>query len=161
MRKIHNPFAGQEEYNCFGCSPHNPYGLKMSFMETGDSMMSEWVFEENYAGYKDVLHGGIQATLMDEIASWYVFVKLKTAGVTASMQVKYLRPVQGIGQAIHLEARLKEKHNRLATMIVKLFNQSGKLCSESEITYYVFPEEVARKRLAFPTIQSFYLSDEN
>ncbi|NLH53567.1 MAG: PaaI family thioesterase [Bacteroidales bacterium] len=160
MRKIYNPFAGQEGYNCFGCSPHNPYGLKMSFMETEDAVLSEWIFEENYTGYKDVLHGGIQATLMDEIASWYVFVKLKTGGVTSSMQVKYLRPVQGIGQTIRLEARLKEKHHRLAIMIVKLFDQSGELCSESEITYYVFPEELARKRLAFPPAQSFYLSDE-
>lgn len=159
MHKIHNPFAGQPGYNCFGCSPHNPYGLKMRFMETPDAIVSEWIFEENYSGYKDVLHGGIQATLMDEIASWYVFVKLKTGGVTASMQVKYHKPVQGIGQTLRLEARLKERHHRLATMAVVLYNQAGELCSESEITYYVFPEEVARKRLSFPPPEAFHIQE--
>ena len=160
MPRINNPFAGQNGYNCFGCSPTNPYGLRMTFADNGDAIVSEWIFGPNYAGYKDVLHGGIQATLMDEIASWFVFVKLKTGGVTSSMQVKYYKPVQGIGQKIRLEARLREKHHKLATMAVGLFNEAGELCSESEITYYIFPEEVARKRLAFPRPEAFYLPEE-
>ncbi len=155
MRRINNPFAGQDGYNCFGCSPHNPYGLRMVFYETEEAIVSEWIFEPNYAGYKDVLHGGIQATLMDEIASWYVFVKMKTGGVTSSLQVKYHRPVQGIGQTLRLEARLKEKHHRLATFVVNLFNAAQELCSEAEVTYYVLPEEIARKKLAFPSPDAF------
>src|SRR5690554_7450779 len=40
-----------------------------------------------------ILHGGIQATLMDEAAAWVVFVCLKTAGLTTELTTRYLKPV--------------------------------------------------------------------
>ena len=42
MQKINNPWAGIEGYNCFGCSPDNPLGLRMSFAEDGDYIVSVW-----------------------------------------------------------------------------------------------------------------------
>ena len=44
-----------------------------------------------FAGFHDILHGGIQATMMDEIASWVVLVKLDTSGVTYPLEY----PLQG------------------------------------------------------------------
>ena len=37
MIKLKNPYAEYKEYNCFGCSPTNPSGLKMEFHEDGDA----------------------------------------------------------------------------------------------------------------------------
>ncbi len=156
MKKIRNPYVDTPGYHCFGCSPHNPVGLKMTFSETEDCIISKWTTHENYCGYKDVLHGGIQATLMDEIASWFVFVKFKTGGVTSSMEVKYHQPVQGIGIKITLEARLKETRHKLAVMQVILKNESGDVCSTAEVTYYLFPQKISRERLGFPDPSGFY-----
>jgi len=64
-------------YQCFGCAPHNHNGLQMSFAEDGEYVVSEWEPKDYFQGYYNVLHGGIQATLMDEIASWLVQIKLK------------------------------------------------------------------------------------
>ncbi|MCP4176231.1 MAG: PaaI family thioesterase, partial [bacterium] len=89
MKKIVNPFIDFKGYNCIGCSPSNPYGLKMSFFEEGDEIISFWEPDDKFTGYDFILHGGIQATLMDEIASWVVFVKLETGGFTSRLNVSY------------------------------------------------------------------------
>ena len=93
-RKMYNAYADLEGYNCFGCSPTNPYGLKCKFVDEGEYITCHWVPSENYQGFFHVLHGGIQTTLIDEIASWAIFSHEKTAGVTTEMQVKYRRPVR-------------------------------------------------------------------
>ena len=80
-RSINNPFTSIEQYNCFGCSPSNEFGLQMEFYDEGDETVCEWEPKPHFQGYGNILHGGIISTMMDEIASWYVFTKLKTAGV--------------------------------------------------------------------------------
>ncbi len=77
MKKIRNPYVDLKGYNCFGCSPNNIQGLHMHFEEHGEKIISEWTPKMQFQGYKNVLHGGIQATLMDEIASWCVQIKQK------------------------------------------------------------------------------------
>ena len=93
MKKISNPFEKSENYNCFGCSQNNKFGLQMKFFEDEDEIVTFWQPQNRFQGYNFVLHGGIQATLMDEIASWVVFIKLKTAGVTSKMEIRYKKPV--------------------------------------------------------------------
>ena len=43
--------------------------------------------------YPQVVHGGIQSTLLDEIAGWVVYVKCGTVGLTAEMKVKFRHPL--------------------------------------------------------------------
>ena len=105
-RKMYNAYADLEGYNCFGCSPTNPYGLKCKFVDEGEYITCHWVPSENYQGFFHVLHGGIQATLIDEIASWAIFSHEKTAGVTTEMQVKYRRPVRTDQGEIWLRAKV-------------------------------------------------------
>ena len=137
-RKMYNAYADLEGYNCFGCSPTNPYGLKCKFVDEGEYITCHWVPSENYQGFFHVLHGGIQATLIDEIASWAIFSHEKTAGVTTEMQVKYRRPV------------------RLVTAHVELFNEKNELATEADVVYMIYPEEVARKKLDWPGAEAFY-----
>ena len=68
MKKIRNPYAGMEDqgYNCFACCPSNPFGLKMEFYEDGDDIVCIWEPDLNYQSWIGTLHGGIQATLLDE-----------------------------------------------------------------------------------------------
>ena len=80
--EMYNAYADLEGYNCFGCSPGNPYGLKCRFVDEGEYVTCHWQPSENYQGFFHILHGGIQATLIDEIASWAIFSREATAGVT-------------------------------------------------------------------------------
>lgn len=155
-RKVYNPFTDIKGYQCFGCSPNNKIGLQMNFYEDGEFIKCDWQPRDHFQGYYNVLHGGILSTLMDEIASWYIFTQLKTAGVTARIEVRYVKPVYTNKGNITLQAKLKEKHKRLADIEVKVFDEGGTLCTEGVVQYFVFPEEYARNNLYYPDFDSFF-----
>ena len=75
MKKLINPNSDLESDNCFACSPHNEIGLQMEFYEEDQKIISLWQPKRDYEGFQNILHGGIQATLIDEIAAWSVFIK--------------------------------------------------------------------------------------
>lgn len=151
MRRIENPYKDLPGYDCFGCSPHNPIGLKMTFTEDGEEIVSYWQANKDMQGWNGVLHGGIQQALMDEIASWVVFVKLKTGGVTSRMESRFKRPVQfAEGDQIILRAILKETKRNIAFIKVQLFDAKQQLCSEADVQYFTYPEKVAKALLNYP-----------
>ncbi len=157
MRKIFNPYEGIDGYNCFGCSPDNEHGLQMQFYEEGEFLFSDWEPRGFLQGYHNVLHGGIQATLIDEIGSWLVMIKLKSAGVTSELVVRYLKPVRISKDGnIKLKASLSSFEKNLATVHVELFDAEEKKCAEGDPVYFVYPPKIASKRLFFPEYKAFF-----
>lgn len=151
MKKIRNPWIGLTDkgYNCFACAPTNPYGLKMEFYEDGDDIVSFWNPGKNYQGWLDTLHGGIQATLLDEIGGWIIARKFQTSGMTTNLNVKYKKPVPtGYGILIEVRARVKEV-KRMFVFIEAAISYNGEICSSAEMTYYTFPKDVAEKDFMF------------
>lgn len=143
MRKIKNQWLAKEGYDCFGCCPDNPLGVKMEFYEDGDDVVSFWKPQPHYQGWIDTLHGGIQATLIDECASWIVFRKLQTSGVTCKLEVNYRKPIMTTEPQITVRARLKKQCRNIAYISVWIENSKGELCTEGEAVYYTFPQEKA------------------
>lgn len=153
---MHNAYADLEGYNCFACSPTNEYGLKCKFVDEGDCVSCRWMPDAHYQGFFNVLHGGIQATLIDEIASWVIFTRLNTAGMTVEVNVKYLKSVRTDNGEILLKARLLESSLRLAKAGVELYNAEGELAVEAVVVYRMFPEQLAREKLNWPGSEAFY-----
>jgi uncharacterized protein (TIGR00369 family) len=156
MKKLKNPFDKLPGYYCFGCSSNNPHGLQMSFSEAGDEIISEWNPEEYFQGYINIIHGGIQSTLMDEIASWVVFIKLKTGGVTARLTSKFRKPLVISEGPVTIRAKLIKHNSRIAEIEVKLFNGKGEFCAESIAEYFILSPEKAASTMNFPDIKDFY-----
>lgn len=156
MKKVLNPFAGENGHNCFGCSPVNPIGLKLTFETDNEKVYCKWKPDGLYQGYKNVLHGGIQATLMDEIAAWTVYTIARTSGVTSGMNLKYHRPCLINDAEIFLEAKIKEITGKKASIIVSLFDANRKLCTEGEIYYYIFDLEKAVNKYKYPGKEKFF-----
>jgi uncharacterized protein (TIGR00369 family) len=156
MRKIVNPFTKLEGYNCFGCSLKNELGLQMEFFEDGEYIISNWEPKKHLAGYGNVLHGGIQSTILDEIASWLVYTKLKTAGVTANLNVKYKNAVYTDKGKLTVRAKLIEQDRKFATIHAELIDNEGKLCAEGLIKYFILPLELAKQKYHYPGHESFF-----
>lgn len=147
LKKIINPWAdfGKEEYNCFGCCPDNPFGLKMCFFEDGDDVVTYWHATENYQSWKGTLHGGIQATLIDELGGWVITRKMQACGVTIRMNVKYRTPAPaGNGEEIEVRGTITDVKRNFVTVLVKLSHQ-GRVCTEAELVYCLLPEEKAKE----------------
>jgi acyl-coenzyme A thioesterase PaaI-like protein len=156
MIKLKNPYAERPGYNCFGCSPTNASGLRMEFYEDGDEIVCTWQPDPDFQGFHDILHGGIQATMMDEIASWVVFVKLGTAGVTYRMKSRYRRPVKISRGPVTLRATMAQQQRNMATIEVTLLNGDGIHCSEGLVDYFLMPPGKAEKEMHYPGKAAFY-----
>lgn len=151
MKKIRNPYTGlvSQGYNCFACCPENPYGLKMEFYEDGDDVVCIWDSRDNYQGWLKTLHGGIQATLMDELGGWIVNRKLQTAGMTTHLDMKYRRPVPtGEGVCIEIRGHIKEMKRNFAFIEAKL-SHNGEVCSLCDMVYCCFSKEKAASDFFF------------
>jgi uncharacterized protein (TIGR00369 family) len=155
VRQLSNPFSSLDGYNCFGCSPDNPNGLRMQFFDEGDTVVSAWEPTDDFQGWHNVLHGGIQATLMDEIASWVVFAKLGTTGVTSKMEVKLSRPMHMDKGPVKLVAKLREMRRNIAVIDVELLDGEGTKCAEGIFHYFTYPEKLAKERLFYPGREKF------
>lgn len=161
MKKILNPFTRLEGYQCFGCSPDNKHGLQLSFGEEGEFITAEWEPLAHFQGWNNTLHGGIQATMMDEIASWLVFVKLDTSGVTCEMEVKLKKPVKTNEGKLFLKARLREMKRNIALIDTYLYNNKMELCAEGLMHYFTFPEPVAKEKYWYPGKSAFFVPQDN
>ena len=156
MRKIRNPFIQLEGYNCFGCSPKNPIGLNLSFVEAGEEIVAEWTPNQYFQGYHNVLHGGIQATLMDEVASWTVYVKVKTSGVTSKAEIRYHKPVYIDGGTLTIKAHVVQMRRNLADIEVNLYDKTGQLLAQGLLTFFTFPQKRSQESLYYPDPDEFY-----
>jgi uncharacterized protein (TIGR00369 family) len=152
---VRNPFAGNENYQCFGCDPHNPIGLKLQFTRTGNEISATWEPRADLEGYPGIIHGGIQATLIDEIGAWYVYSVLGTAGVTRGLNITYQQPALTAEGPFTIRGTGERDGKRQVRIHVTLENSSGEICAIAECLYVVFSEEIARKRFSFPGKEAF------
>ena len=149
MKRIINPWTSYPGYNCFGCSPDNPIGTHMQFFEDGEDIVSIWRPTQNHQSWLNTLHGGIQAVLLDEVCGWVVFHKLKTAGVTAKMEMRYIKPVSTLQSYIKLRAYLREMRRNVAIVVGELYSAEGELLCSCTCTYFTFPQDKAKAEMGY------------
>ena len=157
MKKVNNPFIVSEDFNCIGCSPVNPIGFQLEFFldEENNTITAEWEPQPVFQGYQNVLHGGIQATLLDEIGCWAVYTIIGTGGVTSQMHVRYRKPVLLSEGPLKLKAWVLNYEKKLADIQTQLFNGKGELCAEAKVQYFAFPEDIAKEKFGYPGKEAF------
>lgn len=152
MKRIINPWIGNTQgYNCFGCCPDNPNGVHMRFYWDGGQVVSVWKANPNLVSWIDTLHGGIQATLLDEICGWVVFYQLQGSGVTAKMEMRYRKPVSTLWPYIRLNAQLVEHRRNIAVVHGEILSPDGVCCAECTCTYFLFTAEKSAEMGYLPT----------
>lgn len=159
MIKIKNPFIDvgtRHDYNCFGCSPFNEIGLQLDFWENGEELLAKWQPRKSLEGWMDVVHGGIQASLIDELAGWVVLIKMKTAGVTSELNVRYLKPVNISKGEITVVGKLVATDKKLATIQVEILDGEGQKCATANVVYFCFTENIAKAKYHYPGHKAFY-----
>ena len=149
MKKIQNPWTILDGYNCFACSPANEIGIKMEFFEEGEELICKWEPSKHYEGFSNVLHGGIQATLLDEMGAWVVARKLQTVGFTSKLTIKYHKTVVINQPYIYIKAKLTEVKRNLAFIEAHIYNYEEQLCASAEMCYFCTSQEAASSSFHF------------
>ena len=80
---------------CFGCGAENPRGMKLAFEQDDEAqqIVGSSASGAEYRAARDIIHGGIIATVLDEAMGKACRFREHTA-VTAELTVEYLRPIQ-------------------------------------------------------------------
>jgi uncharacterized protein (TIGR00369 family) len=114
---------------CFACGKDNPQGLKLEVRKTPDGVELDYVLPEHFAGWQGIAHGGIVATILDELLAW----ACTNAGrncVTAEMTVRYRRPVK-TGSPLRGFGRITGEKGKLLFTEARLLDESGTLVAEA------------------------------
>ena len=97
--------------------------------------------------------------MLDEIASWTVQIKLKTAGVTANIDLRYKKPVRVDEGPLQLRARIESVEKRIASVRTDLINGNKEICCTGIVKYFIYPEKIAREKLYYPEFGNFFSND--
>jgi acyl-coenzyme A thioesterase PaaI-like protein len=97
---------------CFACGARNPIGFRMhvKYLEDLGTAESLIALPREYQGWQEVIHGGIVATLLDEImmhAVWH----FAGSGVTLGLEVKFRQPLAP-GEMVLVRGKLIESKGR-------------------------------------------------
>ena len=82
-----------DDHHCFACGSENARGLLIDWKIDGRTTSGEFVPGKHFQGWKDIVHGGIIATLLDEAITRLAWVVCGGA-LTAEMTVRYLAPAK-------------------------------------------------------------------
>jgi len=131
--------------NCFICGKDNPIGLKIEFEMKNGKAAGEYTPSRNFEGYKDVLHGGIISSLLDEVMAYAVFSQ-GLFGVTTHMEVKF-RKAAKIGEKLLLEGNIVEDRGKLILVEGQILNQEGGIVATGKGKFFKAEGELREQLL--------------
>lgn len=141
-KEIENPFLSIEGYNCFGCGPRNAAGLRMKFYydEATEEVFSRLTPRAEHCGYPGVLHGGIQATMLDEVAYWAVHQATGKPALTVRMELDLKKAVT-IPAEVEVRAKVEAVRKRIVKVQAKLL-VDNELKAQAKVTYFLADPQV-------------------
>ncbi len=129
---------------CFICGLENPVGLKLKIYQVEPGVIeTTYTAPEHFQGYPGVLHGGIVASILDEIsgrahmgdpaAPRFMF--------TAKLEVKYRQNVP-IGQPLRIVGKAGPSKGKSASGWAGIYDQQGNLLAEANTLLINVPQEM-------------------
>ena len=118
------------DHNCFACGAENPIGMRLHIEIGEGTARASWQAGDDYVGWSDKVHGGIIATLLDEVMAWAPSSHDSWA-VTAEMQIRYRAPANP-GERLVATGRVTERRRRIYHVAGEVRGEDGRLVAEAE-----------------------------
>jgi acyl-coenzyme A thioesterase PaaI-like protein len=129
---------------CFICGVENPVGLKLRIYEVEPGMVeSHYTAPAHFQGYPGILHGGIIASILDEVSgrSWMGTGDSPRFMFTAKLEVLYRKNVP-IGKPLRLIGKTGQDRGRSATAWAGIYDAlTGELLAEGNTILVNVPED--------------------
>ncbi|MCK9904035.1 thioesterase [Parafrankia colletiae] len=152
------PWAVLDDYQCFGCSPHNPHGLQLRFRERPDGLAASFRLGRAHESYPGVVHGGLVGVICDETMGNLLVLRTGRPAFTTAMRVRYLAPMP-VDVAHECRARITTElpaadppgsglpANGLISAEADILNAAGDLVATARATYRPVDLDAARDRI--------------
>jgi uncharacterized protein (TIGR00369 family) len=117
--------------SCFVCGENNSVGLQQRFDTDGRVVRARFTPRVEHAGFQGVIHGGILATLLDEVMVWACAVQAGRFGFCAEMTVRYQTPARP-GETLLVEAELvANRRGRVFEAKAEIRNAAGAIVARA------------------------------
>lgn len=146
MKQIHTntewTFLETNDAGCFACGKDNPYGLKMTFETNGEKLRSIISVPSRFKGWKNLVHGGIISTIIDESMAWGAACLTRRLILTRSMHIRFRKPVQIEKELLVYSHVMNRKSEAAVTMQADINDHTGTVCATGTGEFALFtPEE--------------------
>ncbi|MFO7639430.1 MAG: PaaI family thioesterase [bacterium] len=114
---------------CFACGSKNEYGLRLKITTTANGVEFVFTPPERFQGWEGMVHGGIVATMLDELIAW-ACSSLGVNAVTGELTVRYRQPLL-VGRPIRGVGRVVARKGRLLAGESRLLDETGRIIAEA------------------------------
>ena len=119
---------------CYGCGQGNANGLRLRFEHRDGSAECVYTAPEHFAGAPGVIHGGAQATMLDEVMGHAIHfggVDPDLDVVTVEFTLRYRRPAP-VAVPLTLRARLLRSEGRDFIVAGEIVSPQGDVLTTAE-----------------------------
>jgi len=120
--------------HCFVCGKSNPIGFDLQFSYLNDRIETSFIPKPEHGGYKNKVHGGILATLLDECMGWTSIISRPVLCVAADLSIRYKLPAN-VGEKLLISAELLSDKKRLFLAKGKIAYEDGTTLCTGEGKY--------------------------
>ena len=131
---------------CFGCGGANARGMQLTFEQDDNAQRIRGNFKlgAEYQGGPGFIHGGIIATVLDEVMGKVNRFRGVRA-VTAELNVEYLKPVK-VDEDLIVEGHEVEKSGRNVILAGEIRNQSGQVLARGRGRFVIIGTTEPREK---------------
>lgn len=111
---------------CLVCGKANPRGLALQLFvdDTTGVVSTDITPTRNEAGFVEVVHGGLTATVADEAMVWAATWARRRFCLAGELTVRFRKPVF-VGQTVTFEARVESQRSRLIVTSFRCIDENG------------------------------------
>jgi len=128
---------------CFVCGKDNPIGLNIKFYEDGDKVKAEFTPEEKHQGFKEIVHGGILFSILDEIMGRTAVINNKGMTMTIEINIKYRKKAK-IGEKIIFTAQMTKDLGRMIEAKGQAYSKDGSLLVEARGKFIIISKKMQK-----------------
>ena len=126
--------------SCFVCGESNSIGLNLRFETDGHVVRSRFVPSAEHIGFKKVVHGGLVATVLDEIMVWACAVETRQFAVCAELNVRFLSPARPAEPVLATAELVANRRNRIFEAKAELQDATGRTLATATGKYLPLKE---------------------
>jgi acyl-coenzyme A thioesterase PaaI-like protein len=112
-------------HSCFVCGDSNAAGLKLRFETDGRIVQARFAPCPQHVGFRDTIHGGLIATVLDEIMVWACAVATRKFAWAAELNVRFLAPLHPGEAAVATGELAANRRDRIYEAKGELRNAAG------------------------------------
>jgi uncharacterized protein (TIGR00369 family) len=116
---------------CFACGIQNKNGLKLTISGNSEGVLASIAPPSWSQGYSGVVHGGIVATILDELAVWAAFKK-GYKSVTAELTMR-IKNAMRITENYTADARVVKTKHRLIEAESRILDKNQQLIASANL----------------------------